>query len=160
MTEVTELADTVDIAVTINGSDYQSEIPARMLLVHFLRNEAGLTGTKIGCETSACGCCTVLLDGKAVKSCTMLAFQANGREITTIEGLSANGDLNHLQDSFSKHHAQQCGYCTAGMVMAATSLLAENPSPSRDEIKKGIAGNLCRCTGYRFIVDAIDEVAE
>jgi carbon-monoxide dehydrogenase small subunit len=123
-----------------------------------LRDELGLTGTRIGCETSSCGCCTVLMDGERVKSCTLLAVQADGRELTTVEGL-ADDDLTDVQQAFSRNHALQCGYCTAGMVVSATALLEENPDPTRAEIEHGIACNLCRCTGYRFIVDAIEEVA-
>lgn len=149
---------TIDISVTVNGREYTREVPSRMLLAHFIRDEIGLTGTNIGCETSTCGCCSILLDGRAVKSCTMLVSQADGRDITTIEGLSEDNDqLNDLQRSFSRHHAQQCGFCTPGMVIAATSLLESNPNPTREEIKHGISGNLCRCTGYEFIIQAIQD---
>lgn len=147
---------TTDVAITVNGTEYEREIPARMLLVHFLRDELGLTGTTVGCETSACGCCTVLLDGDRVKSCTLLAAQVTGREVTTIEGL-ADDELTPIQQSFTESHALQCGYCTAGMVMSAHGLLNEESDLSRDEIKKGMNGNLCRCTGYRNIVDAIEQ---
>lgn len=146
--------------MTINREEYTRDVPARMLLIHFLRDELDFTGSKIGCETSACGCCTVLMDGDAVKSCTLLALQADGSELVTVEGLADDGELGTLQRAFSRNHAQQCGYCTAGMVMATTALLNDNPDPTRDEIKRGIAGNLCRCTGYRFIIDAVEEAAE
>lgn len=155
-----EPAASVEVTLTVNGERHDLEVPARKLLVHVL-HDLGLRGSRIGCETSSCGCCTVLLDDERVKSCTVLAFQADGREVTTIEGLAdEDGTLTAVQDAFSRNHALQCGYCTAGMVMAATSLLRETPDPSRDEIKQGIAGNLCRCTGYTFIVDAIEEAAE
>lgn len=152
-------SETVDVSVEVNGTQYDREVPARQLLVHFLREELGLIGTRIGCETTSCGCCTVLLDGARVKSCSLLVGQADGREVTTVEGL-ADDDLTAVQEAFSKHHALQCGYCTAGMVVSATALLEENPNPTREEIEHGISGNLCRCTGYEFIVDAIEDVAE
>lgn len=144
------------ISVTVNGTTHEREVPGRMLLVHFLREELGLTGATIGCETSSCGCCTVLLDGDRVKSCTLLAAQADGRAVTTIEGL-ADEELTPIQQSFSDNHALQCGYCTAGMVMAAHDLISSSSDLTRDEIKAGMNGNLCRCTGYRNIVDAIAE---
>jgi carbon-monoxide dehydrogenase small subunit len=150
------MADT-DVSITVNGTTYEREIPARTLLVHFLREELGLRGTTVGCETSSCGCCTVLLDGERVKSCTLLAAQAHDREITTVEGL-AGEELAPIQQSFTENHALQCGYCTAGMVMSAHGLLDEQSDMSREEIKTGMNGNLCRCTGYRRIVDAIEEV--
>ncbi|MFB6173714.1 MAG: (2Fe-2S)-binding protein [Halobacteriales archaeon] len=146
-----------EISVTVNGTDYEREVPGRMLLVHFLREELGLTGATVGCETSSCGCCTVLLDGDRVKSCTLLAAQADGRSVTTIEGL-ADEELTPIQESFSEHHALQCGYCTAGMVMAAHDLVGTESDLSREEIKTGMNGNLCRCTGYRNVVDAIQAV--
>jgi carbon-monoxide dehydrogenase small subunit len=146
-----------DVTVTVNGTEYEREVPGRMLLVHFLRDELGLTGQTVGCETSSCGCCTVLLDGDRVKSCTLLAAQADGRSVTTIEGL-ADEELTPIQQSFSEHHALQCGYCTAGMVMAAHDLVENGSDLSRAEIKEGMNGNLCRCTGYRNIVDAIKDV--
>lgn len=158
MTEVTP-EETLDITVTVNGEDYTREIPSRLLLVHFLRDELGLTGTKIGCETSTCGCCTIHLDGIRVKSCTLLAAQVDGRSITTIEGLGKD-TLTELQSAFSENHALQCGYCTAGMIMSSAGLLQENPEPSREEIKQGLAGNLCRCTGYRFIIDAVEDASQ
>lgn len=146
------------VTLEVNGDRRERDVPDRMLLAHFLRDELGLTGTKIGCESSACGCCTVLLDGDRVKACTLLAVQADGKAVTTIEGVS-DSDLNDLQTAFSKNHAQQCGYCTAGMVMSATDLLEGNPDPTREEIKQGISGNLCRCTGYRQIIEAIEDAA-
>lgn len=150
---------TAEVTITVNETEYSREIPGRMLLVHFLRQELELTGTKIGCETSACGCCTVLLDGDPVKSCTLLAAQVDGREVRTIESLDDDGELDRLQQSFSKNHAQQCGYCTPGMVMASTGLLDDNPDPSREEIERRFAGNLCRCTGYEPILDAVRDAA-
>lgn len=148
-----------DVTVTVNGTEYEREVPGRMLLVHFLRDELGLTGATVGCETSSCGCCTVLLDGDRVKSCTLLTAQADGREVTTIEGLT-DGELTPIQQSFSENHALQCGYCTSGMVMAAHDLVESDAELTRDEIKAGMNGNLCRCTGYRNIVDAIEEACE
>ena len=143
----------------MNGVPYELDLDPRELLVYVLRDRLDLTGTVVGCDTSSCGACTVLLDDESVKSCTVLGVQADGREITTIEGLAENGTLNALQESFHTHHALQCGYCTSGMVLAATSLLAENPSPSEDEIRHALEGNICRCTGYQNIVDAIGAVA-
>ncbi len=151
--------ESIEITVTVNGTEYTRTIPSRLLLVHFLRDELGLTGTKIGCETSTCGCCTIHLDGDRVKSCAMLAAQVDGRSITTIEGLG-DGTLTALQSAFSENHALQCGYCTAGMIMSSAGLLDENPDPSREEIKQGLSGNLCRCTGYRFIIDAVEDASE
>ncbi len=147
------------VSLTVNGVLHELELEPRDLLVYVLREQLGLTGTVVGCDTSSCGACTVLLDGESVKSCTLLGVQADGREITTIEGLAENGSLNELQESFHQPHALQCGYCTSGMVLAATSLLAENPSPSSDEIRHALEGNICRCTGYQNIVDAIEAVA-
>lgn len=157
---MTRVTDTVPLSVTVNGEEYSREVPARTLLVDFLREELGLTGTKIGCETSACGCCTVLLDGDAVKSCTLFSFQADRRRIRTIEGLAHDEGMRTIQDAFSEHHALQCGYCTSGLVMTATSFLDDNPEPSREDIRKGIAGNICRCTGYRFVLDAVEYAAD
>ena len=148
-----------NVSLTVNGVPYELELDPRELLVYVLREHLGLTGTVVGCDTSSCGACTVLLDGESVKSCTVLGVQADGAEITTIEGLSANGSLDALQESFHEHHALQCGYCTSGMVLAATSLLSENPSPSEAEIRTALEGNICRCTGYQNIVDAIAAVA-
>lgn len=150
----------VTVRITVNGSDYEREVEPRLLLVSFLRDELGLTGTHIGCDTSHCGACTVLLDGRNIKSCTLLAVQADEREITTIEGLAtAQGKLHSLQEAFWNHHALQCGFCTPGMVLSAVALLAQNPTSDEEKIRHGIAGNLCRCTGYQFIVDAIQDVA-
>ena len=146
-------------SLTVNGDPYELELDPRELLVYVLRDRLGLTGTVVGCDTSSCGACTVLLDGLSAKSCTVLTVQADGREITTIEGLADNGTLSALQESFHTHHALQCGYCTSGMVLAATSLLAENESPSESEIRQALEGNICRCTGYQNIVDAIGAVA-
>ena len=143
----------------MNGEPLELELDPRELLVYVLRDRLGLTGTVVGCDTSSCGSCTVLLDGESVKSCTVLGVQADGHELTTVEGLSENGTLNSLQESFHTHHALQCGYCTSGMLLAATSLLAENPSPTEHEIRHALEGNICRCTGYQNIVDAISAVA-
>ena len=148
-----------NVSLTVNDVPYELELDPRELLVYVLRERLGLTGTVVGCDTSSCGACTVLLDGESVKSCTLLGVQADGCELTTIEGLSDNGALNELQESFHTHHALQCGYCTSGMVLAATSLLAEHPSPSEAEIRTALEGNICRCTGYQNIVDAIEAVA-
>ncbi len=159
----------LQIRLRVNGKDHESSVEPRLLLVHYLRDTLGLTGTHIGCETSLCGACTVLLDGKAVKSCTMLAAQADGAEITTIEGLAAtcksNGSgngaaLHPVQEGFWEKHGLQCGYCTPGMILTATALLGENPDPSETEIRHAISGNLCRCTGYQHIVDAIQYAAK
>ena len=147
------------VSLTVNGFRHALELEPRELLVYVLRERLGLTGTVVGCDTSSCGACTVLLDGESVKSCTVLGVQADGCEITTIEGLAQGGELHPLQESFHEHHALQCGYCTSGMVLAAVSLLAENPSPSEAEIRRALEGNLCRCTGYQNIVDAIEAVA-
>ena len=148
-----------NVSLTVNDLPYELELDPRELLVHVLRERLDLTGTVVGCDTSSCGACTVLLDGESVKSCTVLGVQADGHAITTIEALAENGVLNVLQESFHEHHALQCGYCTSGMVLAATSLLAENPSPSEAEIRHALEGNICRCTGYQNIVDAIGAVA-
>ena len=148
------------VCLTVNGFQHELELEPRELLVYVLRERLGLTGTVVGCDTSSCGACTVLLDGKSVKSCTVLGVQADGREITTIEGLAADGDLHPLQESCREHHALQCGYCTPGMILAATSLLRENPSPSESEIREALEGNICRCTGYHNIVRAIEAVAQ
>ena len=144
------------ISIEINGSTVTEEVEDRTLLVHFLRENAGLTGTNIGCDTTSCGACTVLLDGESVKSCTVLAAQADGHEVTTIEGLAADGgDLHPMQRAFREQHGLQCGFCTPGMIMASVSLLKHNPKPTRDEVRKGLEGNLCRCTGYHNIVSAV-----
>lgn len=148
------------ISVTINGTVYEDDVDSRMLLVHWIRDGLQLTGTHIGCDTTACGACTVLVDGKATKSCTMFAVQANGRQIKTVEGLEQNGKLHPLQEGFHEKHALQCGYCTPGMMMTASALLERNPNPSEQEIRIAISGNLCRCTGYVNIVKAVQYAAE
>jgi carbon-monoxide dehydrogenase small subunit len=155
-----EPARELQVSLTVNGELYEREVEARKLLVHFLRDDLDLTGTHVGCDTGNCGACTVLLDGKAVKSCMLLAAQANGSQVTTVEGLAQDGELTPLQRAFSQHHALQCGYCTPGMLVSATYLLEQNPSPSEEEIRRGIQGNICRCTGYVNIVKAIQAVAE
>jgi carbon-monoxide dehydrogenase small subunit len=147
------------ITVTVNGVRHEADVEERELLVYYLREGLGLTGTTVGCDTSSCGSCTVHLDGESVKSCTVLAVQADGAEVTTIEGLAANGGLHPMQAAFQEHHGLQCGYCTPGMIMAAVGLLNENPSPSEQEIRHGLEGNLCRCTGYQNIVKAVSAVA-
>jgi aerobic carbon-monoxide dehydrogenase small subunit len=149
----------VRIAVTVNGSVRESEVDARTLLVHWLRDELGLTGTHIGCDTTNCGACTVHLNGESVKSCTVLAAQADGAQVTTIEGLAGDGGLHPLQEAFWQKHGLQCGYCTPGMIMAAADLLQRNPNPSEEEIRHGLEGNLCRCTGYHNIVEAVKSAA-
>ncbi len=146
------------IALTVNGSRIEREVESRTLLVHFLREELGLTGTHIGCDTSSCGACTLHVDGEAVKSCTVLAVQADGSSVVTIEGLGAGG-LHPMQQAFHEQHALQCGYCTPGMIMAAAHLLERNPNPTEDEIRHGLEGNLCRCTGYQNIVEAVKQAA-
>jgi len=148
------------IRINVNGKARAATVEPRLLLVHFLREQLRLTGTHIGCDTSQCGACTVLLDGRSAKSCTIFAVQADGSEITTIEGLSANGDLHPLQAGFWEEHGLQCGYCTPGMIMAAVTLLNDTPSPSERQIREGLSGNLCRCTGYQHIVNAIQHAAE
>ncbi len=148
------------IQVTVNGTAHTSEVEDRMLLVHYVRDVLGLTGTNIGCDTSSCGACTLHVDGESVKSCTMLAAQADGTSITTIEGLATDGQLHPMQQAFHEHHGLQCGYCTPGMVMAAVGLLNENPHPSEQEVRIGLEGNLCRCTGYHNIVKAVLAAAE
>jgi len=147
------------IRVTINGRLYEEEVEPRQLLAHFLRENIGLTGTHVGCVVGECGACSVLLDGEIVKSCLHLAVQADGREVTTIEGLAKDGELNPVQEAFVKNYAFQCGYCTPGMVMTSHALLKKNPNPSEEEIRKALAGNLCMCTGYVQIVDAVKEAA-
>ncbi len=143
------------VTVTVNGVTRTDDVEARLLLVHYLREVRGLTGTHVGCDTSNCGACTVHLEGHAVKSCTMLALHADGREITTIEGLADGEEYHPVQEGFRQRHGLQCGYCTSGMIMAASALLAENPEPTDDEIRLGLEGNLCRCTGYQKIVEAV-----
>jgi len=148
------------IAVEINGTTYEREVEARRLLVHFIRDDLDLTGTHVGCDTGNCGACSVILDGTLVKSCMLLAVQADGASIETVESLSQDDDLTDLQQAFSDHHALQCGYCTPGMLMSATALLRENPHPTDEEIKRAIQGNICRCTGYWNIFEAIKAAAE
>jgi carbon-monoxide dehydrogenase small subunit len=149
-----------DVAIAVNGEVRRASIEPRTLLVYFLREQLGLTGTNVGCDTSSCGACTVWVDGESVKACTMLVVQADGREVTTIEALAAaDGSLHPLQDAFRRHHGLQCGFCTPGMVMAAASYLRENPSPTEEEVREALEGNLCRCTGYQGIVEAILDVA-
>jgi aerobic carbon-monoxide dehydrogenase small subunit len=147
------------ITVTVNGVEYEREVEARKLLVHFLRDDLDLTGTHIGCDTGNCGACSTIVDGQLLKSCMLLAVQADGSTIETVEGLSEDGELTPLQQAFTDHHALQCGYCTPGMLMSATALLRANPSPSEAEIKKALQGNICRCTGYWNIFDAVKAVA-
>ncbi|HTK65577.1 MAG TPA: (2Fe-2S)-binding protein [Pseudonocardia sp.] len=149
----------MELHLSVNGTPRTSEIEPRMLLVHHLRETLGLTGTKVGCDTSTCGACTVLLDGESVKSCTVFAAQVAGSEVTTIEGLAGDGELTPMQQAFHTHHGLQCGFCTSGMVMAATSLLEEIPNPTEEQVRTGLEGNLCRCTGYHNIVKAVLSVA-
>jgi aerobic-type carbon monoxide dehydrogenase small subunit (CoxS/CutS family) len=156
----TQPASSLTIAVEVNGERYEREVDARRLLVHFLRDELDLTGTHIGCDTGNCGACTVHLDGLAVKSCMVLAAQADGAKVRTVEGLAPDGELTPLQQSFSAHHALQCGYCTPGMLMSASALLEANPRPTEAEVRSAIQGNICRCTGYQNIVEAITSVNE
>ena len=148
------------VSMTVNGVQYDQDVEPRLLLVHVLRDTLGLTGTHVGCDTSNCGACTVHLDGEAVKSCTVLAVQADGSEVTTIEGMGTDGDLHPLQEAFWKNHGLQCGYCTPGMIMASADLLAKNPAPSEEEVREALAGNLCRCTGYHNIVKAVLDAAD
>ena len=150
---------TQSISITVDGVAYTDDVEPRLLLVQYLREVLGKTGTVIGCDTTNCGACTVLLDGHGIKACTMLAVEADGHEVRTIEGMSSNGDLHPLQQSFNACHALQCGFCTPGMIMQSASLLAENPDPSEDEIREGLSGNLCRCTGYQNIVAAVQQAA-
>jgi carbon-monoxide dehydrogenase small subunit len=150
----------MNISITVNGQTYSLEVEPRLLLVHLIRENLNLTGTHVGCDTSNCGACTVLLDGKPVKSCTVFAVQANGRTVQTIEGVAENGNLHPLQEGFWERHGLQCGYCTPGMIMTAKALLEKNPNPTEDEIRWAISGNLCRCTGYVKIVEAIQYAAE
>jgi carbon-monoxide dehydrogenase small subunit len=145
----------VQVSITVNGTSGQHDVEPRLLLVHYLRDVVGLTGTNVGCDTTSCGACTVLLDGESVKSCNVLAVQADGTEVTTIEGLASNGNLHPMQEAFRENHGLQCGYCTPGMVMAAVSLIEEHPNPSEEDVRKGLEGNLCRCTGYHNIVKAV-----
>ena len=143
------------VSIKVNGTLYERDIDPRMLLVHFIREEINLTGTNIGCDTSQCGACTVHMDGKSIKSCTCLAVQADGREVTTVEGLATNGTLHPIQEAFWEKHGLQCGYCTPGMMMASSAFLKNNPNPSEEEIRHALEGNICRCTGYQNIVAAV-----
>jgi len=150
----------MDVKVTVNGETYERDVEPRRLLIHFLRDDLDLTGSHIGCDTGNCGACSIILDGVLVKSCMMLAVQADGAKIETVEGLAQDGELTALQQAFSDHHGLQCGYCTPGMLMSATALLRSNAHPSEDEIRRAIQGNICRCTGYVNIVAAIKAAAE
>jgi carbon-monoxide dehydrogenase small subunit len=149
-----------EVTIEVNGKTYKRDVEPRMLLVHFIRDVLGLTGTNVGCETSLCGACTVLMDGQSVKSCTQFAVQADGSSITTIEGLAKNGQLHPIQEGFWEMHGLQCGYCTPGMIMATYDLLQNNPNPTEEEIRHGLEGNLCRCTGYHNIVKAVQYAAQ
>jgi carbon-monoxide dehydrogenase small subunit len=153
------MSSTVSVRLNVNGQEHTLEVEPRLLLVHALRDELGLTGTHVGCDTSNCGACTVHLNGEAVKSCTVLTAQADGSEVTTIEGMGAEGNLHPLQEAFWNQHGLQCGYCTPGMIMAAAGLLAENPSPTEGDVRHALEGNLCRCTGYHNIVKAVLDAA-
>jgi carbon-monoxide dehydrogenase small subunit len=153
------LSTTVPVRLNVNGVEHELEVEPRLLLVHALRDELGLTGTHVGCDTSNCGACTIHLDGRAVKSCTMLAVQADGAQVTTIEGLGSEDHLHPVQEAFWNDHGVQCGYCTPGMIMAATAFLSENPNPSESEVRHALEGNLCRCTGYHNIVRAVLDAA-
>jgi len=148
------------VSVTVNGVSREADVEPRTLLVYFLRETLGLTGTNVGCDTSSCGSCTVLLDGVSVKSCTVLAAQADGREVATIEGMASDGQMHPLQDAFHRNHGLQCGYCTPGMIMAAASYLKENPDPTEEQVRESLEGNLCRCTGYQNIVKSILDAAQ
>ena len=150
----------IPIQVTVNGQARQAEVDPRLLLVHFLREELGLTGSKIGCDTSQCGACVVMMDGSTLKSCTCLAVQADGSDVTTIEGLASEGNLHPLQEAFWNSHGLQCGYCTPGMIMTSVELLQRNPHPTAEEVREGLEGNICRCTGYHNIVKAVLAAAE
>ena len=154
------MADPITVNMTVNGRPRSAQVEPRLLLVHFLRETLALTGTHVGCDTSQCGACTVMLDGRTAKSCTVFAAQADGSEVTTIEGLATDGELHPLQVGFWEEHGLQCSYCTPGMIMAAAGLLADEPAPTEQEIREGISGNLCRCTGYEHIVNAIQHAAE
>jgi len=157
---VSESASQKTISVEVNGATYEREVEARRLLVHFIRDDLDLTGTHVGCDTGNCGACSVIVDGMLLKSCMMLAVQADGASIETVEGLGADGQMHPLQEAFGEHHALQCGYCTPGMLMSAKALLDENPEPTEGEIRRAIQGNICRCTGYVNIVEAIAAAAE
>ena len=149
----------MNISLSVNGKSYSHDVEPRLLLIHYLRETLGLTGTHTGCETSLCGACTVELNGKAIKSCTMFAVQANGTDITTVEGLASNGKLDPMQEAFWNEHGLQCGFCTPGMIMASKQILDRNPAPTEDEIRHGLEGNVCRCTGYQHIVNAVKAAA-
>ncbi len=149
----------MNITLLINGKKYSNDVEPRLLLIHYLRETLGLTGTHMGCETSLCGACTVELNGKAIKSCTMFAVQANGADIVTVEGLASDGKLDRMQEAFWNEHGLQCGFCTPGMIMASKQILERNPSPTEDEIRHGLEGNVCRCTGYQHIVNAVKTAA-
>ena len=153
------MANEVQVNINVNGTPRQAEVEPRLLLVHFLRENLGLTGTHVGCDTTQCGACTVLLDGTSAKSCTVFAAQADGSSVTTIEGIGSDGNLHPVQEGFWEEHGLQCGYCTPGMIMAGVNLLNANPNPSEQEIREGISGNFCRCTGYQHIVNAIQYAA-
>jgi aerobic carbon-monoxide dehydrogenase small subunit len=155
-----EPVSALTVSVEVNGERYEREVDARRLLVHFIRDDLELTGTHVGCDTGNCGACTVLLDGHAVKSCMLLAVQADGHTLSTVEGLAADGELSPLQQAFSEHHGLQCGYCTPGMLMSATYLLRHNPEPTEAEIRKALQGNICRCTGYWNIIAAVEAAAK
>jgi aerobic carbon-monoxide dehydrogenase small subunit len=150
----------VNITVTVNGAAHTADVEPRLLLVDFIRTNLGLTGTHIGCDTTSCGVCTVLIDGTPIKTCTMFAVQANGRSVTTVEGLKQNGELSAIQQAFREHHGLQCGFCTPAMMLVGTALIEENPDPTEDDIRWAISGNLCRCTGYMNIVKSIEAAAE
>ncbi len=154
------MSQTARIAVEVNGRRTEADVEPRLLLIHFLRENLGLTGSHIGCDTTSCGACAVLLDGKAVKSCTVLAVQADGRKVTTVEGLAKNGKLDPVQEGFVAKHGLQCGFCTPGMLISAYALLKEDPDPSEEEIKTAISGNICRCTGYEKIVESVKHAAK
>ena len=156
---MSEAINPVTIEITVNGKHYVRDVEPRLLLVEFIREVIGLTGTHIGCDTSYCGACTILVNGDAVKSCTMFAFQADGAEVMTVEGLEQGGELHPLQKAFSECHGLQCGYCTPGMLMSSYKLLEENPNPSQKDIRKRLAGNVCRCTGYQNIIKAVESAA-
>ena len=153
------MADRVPVSLYVNGTNYARDVEPRDLLVYFLREDLGLTGTHVGCDTSQCGACTILIDGRPVKSCTMFAVQANGRQLTTVEGLASDGKLSPLQEAFWNEHGLQCGFCTPGMILTAKQLLADHPNPTDQEIRHGLEGNLCRCTGYQHIVNAVKAAA-
>jgi carbon-monoxide dehydrogenase small subunit len=157
--QATQATETTSVTVTVNGEQRSAEVEPRLLLVHFLREKLGLTGAHVGCDTTSCGVCTVLLDGVPVKSCTVLAVQANGREITTVEGLEQPDGLHPIQEGFREEHGLQCGFCTPGMMLTAKALLEENPNPSEEEIRWALSGNVCRCTGYQNIVKAVQYAA-